>query len=187
MSWGRWRARIVGRGSRDERGIDRRGRSPACLARSRAVDAFGSGAVVATPDQDKDDNQLKMERRMAKSSEMANGPSLKGLWRRGGSLPGRLTSTRISCGADGPVANGRFFLVEAWWMASWRTYHDSSSIHSDPPPTLLNQVKRAPRSTPFCRLRGAGGLRFLRLRAALVMGVGSVAPRCHHGVDWSCR
>lgn len=37
----------------------------------------------------------------------------------------------------------RFFLAEAWWVSAWRGHHDSSSIHSDPPGPLLNQVRGA--------------------------------------------
>lgn len=39
------------------------------------------------------------------------------------------------------VPHERFFLAEAWWLSAWRAHHDSSSIHSDSPGPLLNQVR----------------------------------------------
>ncbi|CAM9547785.1 unnamed protein product [Ectocarpus sp. 4 AP-2014] len=36
----------------------------------------------------------------------------------------------------------RYFVVEAWWMSTWRAFHDNSSILSDPPGCLLNQAFR---------------------------------------------
>ena len=37
------------------------------------------------------------------------------------------------------AADGRLFLAEARWLAAWRAHH-GSSVHSEPPGRLLNQV-----------------------------------------------
>ncbi|CAM9773619.1 unnamed protein product [Ectocarpus sp. 8 AP-2014] len=123
-------------------------------------------------EQDKDEMKLKLGRRQAKSAELVTGPSLKGLWKRSDALPPRLlahsrggsssssNSRQASLKARGRPGGGgtlpqhgnscsgressheRYFVVEAWWMSTWRAFHDNSSIRSDPPGCLLNQAFR---------------------------------------------
>ncbi|CAM9517657.1 unnamed protein product [Ectocarpus sp. 12 AP-2014] len=105
-------------------------------------------------EQDKDEMKLKLGMRQAKSAELVTGPSLKGLWKRSDGLPPRLLahsrggSSSSSTSRHGNSCSGRgssherFFVVEAWWMSTWRAFHDNSSIRSDPPGCLLNQAFR---------------------------------------------
>eukprot|EP00904_Undaria_pinnatifida_P007871 jgi/Undpi1/4213/HiC_scaffold_16.g07579.m1 len=105
----------------------------------------GTPPCVYCQEQDLGEMKLKLDRRNAKSAELLNGPSLKGLRRRNGGVPYGLISAHrgaLSKGDDAMAGGNCYFLAESRWMSAWRSHHDSSKAHSEPPGVLLNQGLR---------------------------------------------
>lgn len=59
------------------------------------------------------------------------------------------------------ASDERFYLAEAWWVEGWRSYHDSSGMHTEAPDRLLNHVSGPSPLLSLVRMVPCWGARYL--------------------------